>query len=260
MLHGLFQLLDLGGCCPLLRSKDTRRATLAAQGVVHVGQEGETAVTHGLRQAYGADVGNLAERFSAGKQVTGAGIKEFGAQSRQDAHRRVAGGRASQSQDDVTAATLHRVAHDQARAVGRRPHHIALCIGQQRQTAGGGYLDEGRAIVTHEIGSVYGRQLQQRAHRGHRDPLSPASRSQHHGCAVATVGDRDTAGRHALQRSEGVKCCIVELLRRRRALELIKCQDDAHQLIWTTRKLLFSQNLSGFRIFRVLTLPCSTIS
>ena len=224
----VIEQLDLSGRSPFLRRINVSRATLAAQRVVHIGHQGETAVEHSRRYAQGLDSGNSLQRFPAGIEVMSIGIQKFGTQGTHDAHCRVAGRRAAQSQHDVTAATLHGVAHHQPRAQGACPHHVARIIGHQSQAAGGCHLDERRAVVTQEITGIDRRQLHQRSHRHHINPFTPTSFGQHHGRAVATVGHGDTYRPNTIKTAQDILCGPVELLRRGRAFEFVKRQNDLH--------------------------------
>ena len=124
MHHAALQLFDLLGRGPFLRRVNPCRTSLTTQGVVHIGQEGKTAVAHRLRDAEGLNADNLLKVFSIRKKVMLARVKELGSQSTQDAHSRIAGRRPTQTQNDVTAPALHSVTHEHTRPKRTRTHHV----------------------------------------------------------------------------------------------------------------------------------------
>ena len=228
MHHAALQLLDLLGRGPFLRRENPCRATLTAQGVVHIGQEGETAIADQLRDAQSLDMRDSHQALATGIKMVSVGIKEFSTQGTQDAHGCIAGRRTSQAQHDVTAATFHGVTHQQARSQCTRPHHITPIGRQQGQSTGGSHLDESGAIIGQEIGSIDGSLLQQRAHRGHSYPLALAFGSQYRRRTVATISNRDTDGSHIIKAAQVILHGLVKLLGRYRSLEFVKSENDLH--------------------------------
>ena len=207
-------------------------ATGSEQRTGDIGSNGDADVAHSRVQVRQVDLGNTAEIAAGTTEFSAVIVEESGAESRHQTGACIDGGAAAKAENDAVGAAVEGVT-DQLAGPETRSLGGVQIIPEKRQTGRRGHLDDRQMPVGNPRIRCDNDPVERVSH-AHVDQLPAEDAEQRVYCSLSAVGHGNEDGFNRFV--DLAHSCIDRrgnLQTGHRALERIRCHDDAHDPILT---------------------------